>query len=567
MKRCPQCGREYDVSMSFCLDDGAELLYGPASMDEPETAILHDTAPPAGASTHAQIHTTERTAVRLPADDATATVVGIDKRLLLVPLAVAIIIAGLLGYGYFQRADSGAIGSIAVLPFENIGRNPDSEYLSDGLAESLIYRLSQIPELKVSPRSSVFRYKGQPVEAQRVGGELGVDAVMSGRMMKRGDVLTISVDLVDVRKNKTLWGEQFERKSADLLATQREIASIIANKLQLKLSPDGQKGLAKRYTESNEAYQYYLRGRHHWNRRTKEGVERSIQEFQRAIELDPNFALAHYGIASAYVTMPSYAYLSPKEAIPRALAASRRALEIDPELAEAHTSYAAALVYEYRWGEAEAEFRRAIDLDSDSAQAHYQYSLDVLAPTARLDAALAEINRALELEPLSIAIGANLAGMYVYARKYDAALEQALKVYALEPGHPTATYWLGWVYVANENYAEAIELCEKDLRSFPENQDLLQILGYAYAKKGLPRETERIIAKFEEIGKRQYVVPYRVATLHAVLGNRDRAFAELERSYETRDWDFARLKIDPFVDSLRDDPRFPKLLEKLKLPE
>ncbi len=211
--------------------------------------------------------------------------------------------------------------------------------------------------------------------------------------------------------------------------------------------------------------------------------------------------------------------------------------------------------------------KRAVELDPNSAQSHYRYAIEYLAPVGRIDEALVEIKRALELDPLSMPIGANFAGMYIYARKYDLALEHALKVNALEPGHATASYWLGWAYVTNGKYQEAINLCEKVLPSQPDNQDLLQILGYAHAKAGRPAETTRILAKFAEIEKKQYVVTYRIATLYAVLGNKDRAFAEMERSYEARDWDFNRLKVDPLVDSLRDDPRFEPLLKKLNLPE
>jgi TolB-like protein len=255
-----------------------------------------------------------------------------------------------------------------VLPFHNKSSDADTEYLSDGLAESLIYRLSQLPNLKVSPTSSVFRYKGKETDAIKIGNELGVKAVMSGRIVQRGDNLTISVELVDVRNNKLLWGEQYERKMSDLLATQREIAAEIAQKLQLKLSGDEKKGLTKRYTDNNEAYQLYLKGRYHFAKRTKDDVLRSIEYYQQAIKLDPNFALAYARIAEAYNQMPAYPYLSPKEAFPQAKAAAKRALEIDPTLAEAHTALANSLaVYDWNWLEAEREFKRALELDPNSA--------------------------------------------------------------------------------------------------------------------------------------------------------------------------------------------------------
>ena len=559
----------------YCLDDGSPLVDGPALADEPPTAILSDfdvslKNRPAG-ERPTQIIEVDRTTP--PEDGVQATPAKTQSRSAnsaVKPMAALIIVVllsgGFFGYRYLASGDD-EIKSIAVLPLQNVSGNPDSDYLSDGLAESLIYRLSQLPNLKVSSASSVMRYKGQAFDAKKIAGELGVQAVLSGRLTQRGDNLSISVELIDASTNNTLWGEQYDRKMSDLLATQREIASTIADKLQLRLSGSSQRGITKRYTDNNDAYQNYLRGRHYWNKRTKEGLDQSIVFFQKAIDLDPKFALAYVGVGDAYLVMPSYAYMHPGEAIPRAIAASRRALEIDPDLAEAHSTYGSALTFEHRWADAEAELKRSVELDPNSAQSHFRYAIEYLAPVGRIDEAIAEINRSLELEPLSMPIGANLSGMYLYARKNDAALEQALKVNALDPGHATASFWLGWSYIANGKYSEAIDLCEKVLPSQPENQDLLQILGFAQAKAGRPAETERIIAKFAEMERRRYVVPYRVATLYAVLGKKDKAFAELERSYDARDWDFNRLKIDPFVDSLRGDPRFEKLLERLNLPK
>ena len=286
MKRCPACGREYDNTMMFCLDDGTELLYGPASAsggDEPATAILHSTAAPGQAPTRAQINTTNETAI-LPANtgDMVPKPRGFDKRLLAIPLLLAVIVvAGLYGYKYFGSAGGGTINSIAVLPFENRSGNGDTDYLSDGLAESLIYRLSQLPSLKVSPTNSVLRYKGKDTDIAQIAKELEVDAVMSGRLTQRGDDLTISVELTDARTKKLIWAEQYARKMSDLLATQREIAAAVTQKLQLKLSGDDTKGLTKSYTNDNEAYQLYLKGRFFWNKRTPDGFARPLSSSSR----------------------------------------------------------------------------------------------------------------------------------------------------------------------------------------------------------------------------------------------------------------------------------------------
>ncbi|MBX7062458.1 MAG: tetratricopeptide repeat protein [Pyrinomonadaceae bacterium] len=558
MKKCPQCGREYDNTMMFCLDDGTELLYGPASMHEPATA--------SEAPTRAQIHTTERTAVLPSGAGAMLTRKALDKRHLFALLALAtIVVGGFFGYRYFNSSNSATISSVAVLPFENRSGNSDTDYLSDGLADSLIYRLSQLPNLKVSPTSSVMRYKGKETDVAQIAKELNVDAVMSGRLVQRGDDLSISVQLIDSRSSKLLWAEQYDRKLADLLATQREIAATIADKLRLKLSGSDQKGITKNYTDNNEAYQNYLRGRFYWNKRTKDGIEEGIANFQKAIDLDPNFALAYVGLADSYSVMPSYGYMSPTDAMPRSMTAVQQALRIDPELAEAHSTYGLILASQLRWSEAETELKRALEIDPKSVESHYKYALQFLVPVGRFDDAIRELKAALELDPLSIPIGANLAGVYAYQRKYDAALEQAQKVYALDPDHATAIIWLANAYEAKGKYDEAIKLCETSLP--PENQDSLLIMGSSYARSGRPEETRRIISKLKEMSKTQYVSSYRLANLYGDLGEKDQAFSALEKSYKEQEWDFTRLKVDPFLDPLRDDPRFKDLLTRMNLPE
>ena len=293
MKRCPECRRDYyDDTLAFCLEDGTALLQGSVpSPDGPPTAILADTSAANEVATRRQIDTTEPTA-----DLPTGIVdppkpISAKKRLLVCLGALFLVLAGVVGYRYFQPRGSGPIDSIAVLPFDNPNSDADTDYLSDGLAESLIYRLSQLPDLKVSPTSSVFRYKGKEAEPQMVARELGVDSVMTGRIMQRGDSLTVSVNLVDTRNGTSLWGEQYERKMSELLTTQREIAAEIVSKLQLKLSGDGKKALAKSFTTNNDAYQLYLKGRFHFAKRTKSDVERSVEYFRQAtdsIQISPS---------------------------------------------------------------------------------------------------------------------------------------------------------------------------------------------------------------------------------------------------------------------------------------
>lgn len=579
----------------FCLDDGAELLYGPASEpaavatgfpqqdDEPQTAILSEPGASGGLAvaspsrvqvaagfrdgdpTRPQIYTTDQTAV-LPSGIA-VTPKTFDKRLLLAPVALAVIIlTGFFGYKYLSPTTT-QINSIAVLPFQNRNSDADTDYLSDGLADSLIYRLSQLPNLKVSPTSSVIRFKGQDTDISQIARELEVDAVMSGRLVQRGEKLTINVELIDTRTKKLLWVEQYDRKMTDLLATQREIATAIAQKLQLNLVGNDTKGITKRYTDNNDAYQLSLKGRFHFERRTKDDVLKSIDYYEQAITLDPDFALAYARIAEAYNQMPAYPYLPPNEACPRAKAAAKRGLEIDPTLADAHAALANTLViYDWNWLEAEAEFKRALELDPNSAATHFRYGLS-LGGVGRLEEGIAEVRRALELEPLDLSMNANLAWAYFTARQFDKALDQANKAHGLDQNHVVGRWNLSQAYIAKGMYAEAISLNEQSLQANPTSQSALRDVGYAYARSGRRQEAVQVISRLKEIAKTQYVMSCRIASIYGALGERDKAFTELEKAFAERDWDLHRLKVDPFMDPLRDDSRFKDLLKRMGLPE
>jgi eukaryotic-like serine/threonine-protein kinase len=368
MKRCPQCNRvENDEALKFCRADGTALTNDSSSIDsdagtvrlgsslssEIETSVLPNTTD--AVVSHGTAPTTA-----LPAQQPPTTIRELSKPKLRKPAIVLSLLAAVVlgatligGYFYYSRKSNTAIESIAVLPFENRSGSEDTDYLSDGLAESLIYRLSQLPNLKVSPTSSVMRYKGKGGELKTIANELGVSSVLTGRLVQRGDNLTISIELVDVRNNKLLWGEQYERKMSELLATQREIAAEIANKLQLKLSGEGEQKLAKKYTDSNEAYQLYLKGRFYWNKRDEENLRKAIEQFRAAVEKDPNFALAYVGLADSYALLPFYSGASSAEVVPPAKAYAERALGIDNSLGEAHTSL--AYVYRLLWNWAESE--------------------------------------------------------------------------------------------------------------------------------------------------------------------------------------------------------------------
>ena len=495
MKRCPECGRNYnDDSMSFCLDDGAELLFGPASMYEPATAILHSTAAPGEAPTRAQIHMTDQTAI-LPtgAGDLVPKSRGSDKLLLAAPFLLAIIVlGGFFGYRYFKPAGGGSINSIAVLPFQNRSGDPNSEYLSDGLAESLIYRLTQLPNLKVSPTSAVIRFRGKDTDVAKIASELGVDAVMTGRLAQIGDNLTISVELVDVRNNTLLWGEQYDRKMSDLLATQHEIAEEIANKLRLKLSGESQQKLDKTYTTSNEAYQLYLKGRYYWNKRDRENFGKAIEQLKAAADKDPSFALAFVGLADCYALLPEYASTPTSEAMPQARAFALRALEIDNSLADAHISLANINSLSWNWDDAERGFKRGLELNPNYASGHKWHGLQ-LAILRKNNEALAELKRAQEIEPLSLSVNLDLADIYFGTSDYTAAAAQSRRTLDLDPN-----WYYPWLYVGLADFylgrkAEAVAEVEKSVELSKRHTIPLGILGYLYAETGKRQEALTII--------------------------------------------------------------------------
>jgi TolB-like protein/Flp pilus assembly protein TadD len=588
MKRCPECRRDYfDDTLLYCLEDGTALVQGSVpSPDEPQTAILSETGAEATGShdaeaqTRPHIPTTDQTAILRTGIEAEPqeSLGGLSEKqssstnrapepLAALMVAAVILVGGFFGYRYFKPATSEQINSIAVLPFENRSGNADTDYLSDGLADSLIYRLSQLPNLKVSPTSSVMRYRGKETDVAQIATELKVDAVMFGRLVQRGDDLSISVQLIDSRTEKVIWAEQYDRKMADLLATQREIATTITQKLQLKLAGD-ERGITKKYTDSNEAYQLYLKGRYYFARRTKDEVIKAIQSYEQAIELDPNFALAYARIAEAYNQMPAYPYSPPQEAFPKAKAAAKRALEIDPNLSEAHTALGNTLAaYDWNWAEAEREFRRAIELDPKSATAHFRYGQLYLGSSGRVPEAIAEMDRGLDSEPLDINMVATKAWWMAAIGQRDQAFALAKNGLDLDPNHPVARNVLAQIYIFRGQSAEALTFIEQNRQPPANRQWELQGLGVAYAKLGRREDAAKVIDEFKALSKTQYVMSYYVAAIYASLGDRENAFAELAKAVDARDWRLMWLKSDPFFDSIRDDPRYAGLLKRMGLPE
>ncbi len=525
---------------------------------ETQTLMLQQTTAAASEASTTAAGTAPPTAADKP---------GKQKWWIAAVLSLVALAGGFFGYRYFTTS-GGQIDSLAVLPFQNRSGNADSEYLSDGLAESLIYQLSQLPDLKVSPTSSVFRYKGRETDPQTIGRELDVQAVMTGRLTQRGEKLTLSVELVDVRNNKTLWGEQYERKLSELLTTQREMATEITSRLQLKLSGADAQGLQKRYTNNDEAYQLYLRGQYHFARRSSENLRKAISFYQQAISRDPHYALAYVGIAQCYNSIGKNPEVAPREAIPQAKNAARRALEIDPMLAEAHAALADSLaIYDWNWAEAEHEYKRALELNPNNAYTHLTCGISYLFPMGRTAEAMAELKRAVELEPLSLINNSVLVTGYLYARQNAQAIELAQRTYDLDPNFAIARFWLCNAWLADGKVAEAMTLNDKALQSSPSSTINLYIAGLASAKAGRRKEAEQRLAQLSAKAATEYVRPTWTATVYAALGDKDQAFAELEKGYVARDCFMPRLKADPLMDPLRDDPRFKAMLKRLNLPE
>jgi TolB-like protein len=494
-----------------------------------------------------------------------ALIVALIVLIVVVPIAI-LGIAGYISYRH-ARATEVAIDSIAVLPFENQSHDPDSEYLSDGVTESIINSLTQLPNLKVIARSSVFRYKGKETDPFAVGKELGVRAILTGRIMQRGDSLTISTELVDVRDNKQLWGEKYERKASDLMSLQRDIAGQITSTLRLTISGEAHNRMMKHYTDNPEAYQLYLKGRFYWNKRTGEALKKSIEYFNQAIEKDPSYALAYAGLADAYSLLANYAAASPQESFPKAKAAARRALELDDALAEAHTSLGSVLsVYDWNVPEATKEFQRAIELNPNYATAHQWYSDGPLLTTGRFDEAIAEMKRAQELDPLSLIINADLGLNYIEARQYDKAIEQLRKAIEMDQSFYFAHWSLGIAYEMKGSFPQALAEYQT-ARRLVDDPSVLGLVGHAYALSGKRDEALKTLNQMKEISQHRYVPAYSFAMVYAGLGEKDQAFQWLEKSYQNRAPELVNIKVDPLFDNLHTDPRFADLVRRVGLPQ
>ncbi|MEP6788251.1 MAG: tetratricopeptide repeat protein, partial [Acidobacteriota bacterium] len=568
-------GRNYnDDSMSFCLDDGSELLFGPASIDEPATAILSETGAiesrvsESELPTRAQVDLADQTAI-LPtgADENGKRRRSIDKRILAVAILLAIVaLGGFLGYRYYAPGGSKQIGSIAVMPFVNESGQPDTEYLSDGMTESLMNSLSQLPGLSVKARSSVFRYKGKDFDPVTVGKELGVQALLTGRLIQRSDDLTLYLELVDVQTGNRIWGDQYDRKIPQLIALQNDIARDVSQKLKAKLSGADEQRLTKNYTANVEAYQLYLKGRFHVFKLTPPDTQKGIEYFEQAIALDPAYSPAYVGLAAAYRTYALSADMPSTAVFPKAKAAAEKAVELDDTLAEAHAVLGFTIFwYDWDWSAAEKEYKRALDLNPNSADAHWGYA-HLLSNTGRHPEALTEVKRATELEPLNSIINTS-EGLYLTdAGKIDEALASLKKAAEINPDFWLMHTFTASAYMEKGMYPEAIAEARK-ARALPGVSSMPSAyLGYALAKSGGRSEAESILRELLERQSGQYLPPYHMALLYNGLGNTAEALRSLERGFDQRDPKMTFLKVDPKWNNLRSEPRFQALLAKMAFP-
>jgi TolB-like protein/DNA-binding winged helix-turn-helix (wHTH) protein/Tfp pilus assembly protein PilF len=450
--------------------------------------------------------------------------------------------------------------SIAVLPFVNGSNNPDVEYLSDGVTESLINSLSQLPAFKVIARNSSFKYRGKNVDPQEVARALGVEAILTGRVTQRGNDLLISVELVDARDNTQMWGDQYNRKATDLLAVQSEISHEIAEKLRLRLTPVEHQQLAKRETVNPQAYELSLKGRFYWRRAGPGDRKKSIEYYQQAIAVDPDYALAYTELSSTYIELISASVLDPKEFMPKAEDAARKALELDESLAEAHLAMSKIRLSAWDWAAAEREIKRAIELNPNLPWAHNQYAF-YLSLVRRHEQALSEIKHARELDPLSTSVNHQVGVFLLMAHQYDQAIEAAKKTLELDPNYANAYGLLGYTYKEKGQYREAIAAYQEAIKLGDSSPDIQIYLGAAYAKAGQSEKAQAILKRLET-GK-EYVSPEALAGLHVALDEREQAFALLARAYSAHDHQLIFLDVEPEFDPLRSDPRFTDLMRRV----
>jgi serine/threonine protein kinase/tetratricopeptide (TPR) repeat protein len=497
------------------------------------------------------------------ASSAEYLVTGLKRHFRFVAIALAIIAIATAGIVYLTLREK-PLDSLAVLPFVNVGADPGTEYLSDGITESIINNLSQLPKVSVRSFSSVARYRNKDVDPQEAGRALKVQAILTGRLVHHGDQVAINTELVEVRDNRQIWGGQYNPKVSDTLAIQEQISREISDKLRLQLSGEDKQRMTRGATEDRAAYQLYLQGRYQWNKQTLEGLQESINYFQQAVQKDPRYALAYAGQADSYAQLADFNVLPTREVLPKVKSAAAKSLELDEAGAEAHTSLAWAKFHEWDWAGAEKEFKRAIELNPGYPTAHSWYG-EYLMVLARFDEALTEMNRASELNPLAPALNLALGYRFYYAHEYPQAIDQIQKTLAMEATFVPAHVYLGRAYEQKGTYPVAIAEMRKALDLSEGDTNELAALGHAYALSHQEAEAKKILDQLKERSQQTYVQPSSIALIHVGLGDKNQAFDWLQKAYEDRSAGLLYLKVDPAFDSVRSDPRFVDLLHRVGL--
>jgi eukaryotic-like serine/threonine-protein kinase len=462
----------------------------------------------------------------------------------------------------FFDGNNRIIDSIAVLPLASEGGDPNLEYLSEGISETIINNLSQLPNLKVISRASAFHYRGQNVDPGLVGRELNVRAVLVGQIAQNGENLSISFELVDAHDKSRIWGRNYKGRSSDLIIIQSEISREVSNSLQLKHSYNEKRAAAKNYTDDPEAYQLYLKGLFHWNKMKEDEYKKSIEYYNQALERDPNYALAYAGLSFSYATLGAN-FLPAHEIMPIAFGYAKKALEIDETLADAHYSLAVInFAYYWNWVETERELKRVLELNPNHANAFNLYS-HLYKTTGRLPEAIETSKWALELDPLSVNLYFQMANTYIYASQYDQAIERFNKTLILSPDNYLSYEKLGLVYFKKRKYVEALAMLNKAKELSKGEPSVIAMMGCAYAASGREREARAILEQIEQESKTKYIQPLSIAALHAALEQKNEAFEWLEKAYKDRNTEIILLKTDPLFDNLRSDPRFADLLRRI----
>jgi len=496
---------------------------------------------------------------------------ALDRGKLWAVVGAGIVAIGLLAGGawYLRSGRKAEIDSIAVLPFTNGGGDASTDYLSDGVTESLISSLTHVPVLKVKSRNSVFRYKGKDVDLQKIGKDLGVSALVSGRVVPRGDSIEVSAELTDVRDNTEIWGQRYSLKSVDIVGLPQQIAGDVAEKLGFKLSASEKQRVTTQSTQNPEAYELYLKGRYYWNKRTGPDTRTAISYLNQAIAKDPGYALAYSGLADTYALLPVYGG-APSEYYPKANAAARKALGLDPTLARPHVVLGVTeMEYDFDFAGGEAEYKKALELDPSDATAHSWYAQDLASLGGREQQALNEINRAHQLDPLSLIIKVNVGSVRISARKYDEAISECQKVAADEPTFAEAHSCLAEAYWAKHMYPQAIEEWKVygPLSGDPNESEFASAMEKGFRSGGSKGALSKAIEVMQEQRKISYISAYRIARLYAELGNKDQAFHWLNTAYQERDTFLEGLKTDYQLDPIRSDPRFFEMVHKVGLPQ